>query len=200
MRFRALTALFVLTVIVLTAVSADAFNGERRGFLLGFGVGPGWSSFKGEVEGFDLGDRENKFAIGTDFKIGAGINDQLLIYYVNRVAWFKSDTFDKNGFVQEDVTIASGVGLVGLSYYFKTEAPAWYLVGAVGISSWSAPLESNSEMFSGFGLTGGAGYEFKKHWSLEATVNYGKPSKTIEGYKVELSVISVLVTFMGLAF
>ena len=200
MRFRAVTALLVLIAIAVMATSATAFNGERKGFILGFGAGVSWSSFKGEVEGFDLGDTETKFGIGTDFKIGAGINDQLLIYYVNRVAWLKSDNFTSNGDLLEDITIASSVGLVGISYYFKTEAPAWYVVGAIGVSTWSAPLESNSEMFTGFGVTGGVGYEFTPHWSLEATVNWGKPTKTIIGYDVEITAISVLVTFMGLAF
>ncbi len=200
MRFRAVTALLILIAIAVMTTSAEAFNGERKGFLLGFGVGPGWSSFQGDVEGYETGDRESKFAIGTDFKIGAGINDQLLIYYVNRVAWFKSSSVTSDSLLQEDVTIASSVGLVGISYYFKTEAPAWYVVGAIGVSTWSAPLESDSETFTGFGVTGGIGYEFTKHWSLEATVNWGKPSKTIQATEVEVNAISVLVTFMGLAF
>jgi opacity protein-like surface antigen len=190
---RLVVSIVIATAFVSTASAAFAFNGKRGGFILGFGAGASMTSYKYRYDsGFTqdassdgTSDRESKFGIGTDFKIGGGFNDQFLLYYVNRVAWFK-----------DGVTLVHSVGLLGASYYLKTEAPAWYIVGAIGMSTWDAPFESNSTSLTGFGLTGGVGYEFTKHWSLEATLNWGKPSEN----DTEVNAISVMVTVFGLAY
>ena len=92
--------LTVAAVVILTPVASDAFDKNRSGFILGFGVGPTFSSFTQEMtsEFFSLPEfsngertlpRESKFGIGTDLKVGWGFNDQLLVYYTAKVAWFR---------------------------------------------------------------------------------------------------------------
>ena len=142
-----------------------------------------------EMDGSVLPERQNSVAVATDFRIGGGITKQFTLYYVNRLAWFK---------VSDDVwikefTTAFGVGLIGLSYYFKTEAPSGYILGSVGTSSWQFPFDEGTGSAGGFGLSGGFGYEFTKYWAFEATLNWGQPEDdplTIKG-------LAFLVTIGG---
>ena len=41
--------------------------------------------------GGETSDRENRFGLQTDFKIGGAPSDQLQIYYTNKVSWYKED-------------------------------------------------------------------------------------------------------------
>ena len=56
------------------------------------------------------------------------------------------------------------------------------------------PFESNSTGLRGFGIFGGAGYAFSKHWSLEGTINYGNPSHDEGGVKLTTTPISFNAT------
>lgn len=192
--------LLVAATMLVAASAAHAFNGKRRGFILGFGVGGGLTSFTQTLTvpayGYDeTSGRENEFSIATDFKIGGGFNEQFLLYYVNRVSWFSIENV-----FEEDVTIANSVGLVGVSYYFQQTAPSPYLLGLVGVSMWDAPFESGASSQTGFGIGGGVGWEFSRHWSLEATINWGLPRDKESGIEVKTNAFSVLVTINGLAY
>ena len=201
MRFRSLVTIVLASVLLVSATSAFALDGTRKGFILSFGIGPGMTSLTSEYNG-SSSDRENKFALTTDFKIGGGITEQFTLYYINRVAWlsFESEICTYNFFTGtvtcvkgDNVTVAHAIGLLGASYYFQPEAPSPYVLGSVGISTWSAPFEENSDTWTGLGVSGGFGYEFAQHWALEATLNYGKPS---EG-DFSINALSVLVTVSG---
>jgi len=133
MHIRGIIMILALTVTVFTAASVSAFNGERKGFVLGFGIGPGYTNFSQEVGGIES-DSEGKLSFVTDFRIGGGFNEQFLLYYENRVSWFKTTVVDHLWYdpvtedfytTETDVTIAHGIGLVGISYYFKPEVPSF---------------------------------------------------------------------------
>lgn len=204
MLFRRVMVLAVIATILLLAVAAHAFDGSRKGFILGFGVGPGYTSFTQTVEipaiDFDeTSDRENSFSFATDFKIGGGITDQFLLYYVNRVTWFGMENA-----LDENVTIANGIGGVGVSYYIQTTAPSLYFLGSIGLSTWMTPFEDEIGNWLGFGVSGGVGYEFAAHWGVEATVNYGNPKdeETEDGRTMEASTsaLAFAVIVYGLAY
>ena len=57
------------------------------------------------------------------------------------------------------------------------------------------PFESQheSDYSRGFGLSGGVGYEFKKHWAVEGTLNWGQPKDD----EVTFNGFSVMVTIGG---
>ena len=185
MRYRGLVAVITAAAVIVTATSVFALDGTRKGFVIGIGVGPGMTSYT-----IGNSDRESKFALASDFKIGAGISEKLLVYYVSRVSWFSHDL------PTETVTAANGIGLVGSSYYFKTDVPSFYVLGSVGLSSWSYPFESTSDTWTGLGVSVGAGYEFAKHYAAEATVNWGNPGSD----NVDVDALSFMVTVGVLAY
>jgi hypothetical protein len=160
--------------LVLMASDASALDGNRKGFVIGFGVGPAATTFR---QGIDVlgrshtSDTEQKIGIATDFKIGVGASDRLLLYYTAHVSWFKHGdvfTYDNpdtdvkealwvlDGFnavdrdslgnvwdATREVWIASGFSGFGLTYYFNPGPTSLYVIGAAGISIWSTTFEDD---------------------------------------------------------
>jgi len=195
---RIAVAVFAL-VTLLAVTSASAFDGNRKGFFLSVGLGGGMNSFTQtlEVTGqpSTTSDRENKGAFATDFKIGGGFNEQFLLYYVARSSWFSiTNVFD------ESVTILNQIGGVGATYYLSEAAKSAYFLGAVGLGTWSTPFESGGSTWIGFGLTGGVGYEFAKHWGAELAASWSKPSDEEGGLNVESNTLGVLLTIQWIGY
>jgi hypothetical protein len=130
--------------------------------------------------------------------IGGGITEQFVLYYENRVAWFSTDVFTLRG--EQSLTTVFSVGLLGASYYTKAEAPSLYALGSIGTSTWMTPFESGTDSFYGLGVSAGFGYEFRAHWGVEATVNWGNPKKDSAGVERSYSGLSVLVTVGAMAY
>ncbi|MBP2681377.1 MAG: hypothetical protein H6Q78_1240 [Candidatus Krumholzibacteriota bacterium] len=190
-----MTSAVTVVAVTLWATAVHAFDGNRKGFILGGGIVPAFTSYSVEVSDDFFGnyttDRETKFGLATDFRIGGGITDKVMLYYANKVSWFSVD-----GEMDGSVTIAHGIGLIGVSYYLEAAAPSVYFVGTLGLSSWSAPFEENSDTWSGFGVGGGVGYEFAKHWSVEGMLTWGNPG---DDYTT-IDAFSFLVTITGIAY
>jgi len=182
----------VVGLVVLFAASTSAFDNQRRGFNLGGGFGLGLASYTQTISGGQYAgtsSRQNPLAIMTDLKIGGAPSDQVQIYYISRASWFSM----QNVF-EDEVVIANVWNGLGVSYYFQPQAPSPYLTGSFGFSTWSATFESDSEEWYGIGVTGGAGYEFVKHWSVEGVLAYGKPSNEEGGIKVTANSFAFRVT------
>jgi hypothetical protein len=188
----------VFVWVVVLAGSADAFDNRKKGFILGGGLGAAGTTFSQEIEegGVVVGESESETKAGllTDFKIGYGPSEQMLIYYFSHVTWFSIENVFEN-----DVTIANGVGGLGVTYFFRPFAPTWFIVGGIGLSSWGTPFEENSESMTGFGIWVGAGHEFKEHWMVELTLGAGQPSD--EEYNVkattDAATIGISINYLG---
>ena len=69
--------------------------------------------------------------------------------------------------------VAAGISALGVTYVLPS-APV-HLSGGIGLATW---LNFNIEYggaSTGFGLTGGVGYEFADLWLLDVAVTYGWP-------------------------
>ena len=194
--FQGLLAVCALAgaLLVAAAPSAGAFDGDRKGFVLGGGIGGGAASLEQEITGTlsGSGAKETKGTFVTDFRIGGAFNENWMLYYDNQVWWgsaeFKSGT----------QTFALGIGLVGLSYYFTAGAPSWYLVGSVGVSTFGPSDDYGAQ--SGFGISGGAGYEFAPHWSAEAVIGWGNPKEESGGSTLQTDAFVFALRIHGLAY
>jgi len=145
-----------------SAVQVRAFDGQRKGFILGGGLGLGMSTYSAEGS-----PRFTEFALMTDFKIGYAPSEQVEVFYSSKVSWF-----------EESGTIFShGLGSVAVNYFLNPEQP-FYLSGGVGFSNLSDPFESNSETWWGVGFFGGAGYEFSRHYAVQFDLMVGFPQES----------------------
>ncbi len=191
-------ASIALAVILGTATVANAFDGERQGFILGVGVGAGSLSYTQTMAygGFsDTSDSESEFPIMSDFKIGYAPSDVVEIYWMSKVSWFDIDSA-----CGHDVTIAHGIGGLGVTYFFQPAAPSAFLTAGVGFSSWAAPFEEESDDWLGIGVSAGAGYEFAPHWYIEGNVCWGNPSTEEEGWDISTNVLTVEFTLNVIAY
>lgn len=187
-------AVISLALVVSLALgsTAQAFDGQRQGFILGAGIGTGLCSYTQEISGWGLSetsDRETELGIMSDFKIGYAPNDLVQVYWVSKVSWFGMENA-----LGDDVTIATGVAGLGMTYFFQPAAPSAFISGGIGYSSWTAPFESDVDAWYGLGLSVGAGYEFSPHWCIEGSMCWGNPSTDDEyGLDYETNALSLRV-------
>jgi hypothetical protein len=196
--------------LVAAALPAHAFDGRRSGFLMGFGVGPvlttGYARTLTRADGSEIWSKDagSDFGLVTDFRIGAGIGDRFLLYYLGRVSVF---TFD----LGYDAAFLNTMSRVAASYYFRDGSPSFYVLGNVGVSSWTVFFEGDWDTPAGLGAGAGVGWEFSRHWSLEAAVNWGEStddevpppgwfSHDPSNLNVETAAWSFLITFNGLVY
>jgi len=197
MSIRSLTYVLIPALLLFSAVPAGAFDGKRKGFVLGVGLGPGVSSYTQELSVSGLGsatsNRETKVGVSTDFRIGFGPTEQVLVVYDNKVNWIPFDNALGN-----HVTIADGISSLAVSYYLAQSAPCGFLTGGLGAAGWSTPFESNSSSSVGFGMFVGGGYEFTKLWNLEGSLGFGSPSDTEQGLKLTTLTTTFRVTISAI--
>lgn len=182
---------------LLLAAPALAFDGSRKGFVFGLGVGGGGTSFKQELSGLLTGETETETngAFATDLELGWGANEQLLIYYSNHVNWFGiTNVFN------DKVTIASGVTNAAVSYFLKPDAPSGVVGGGIGASAWNALSDGQSSSSVGFGIWAGGGYEFSRHWMALGKLTYGNPSDEEGGVKLETKATGFSLSINYLAY
>jgi hypothetical protein len=164
-----------LTAVMMISNSATAFDGQRKGFFFSLGLGPGYTSYSQTTDsaGAELYSLdESKFAVATNFSIGFAPSNKLMIYWMNKMAWFSV----LDSVVSSDnATYAVSVGGLGITYFFKPQAPSLYVSFGGGLAARSLPFKG-SDAWIGFGLAGGIGYEITDNWSFELDVLYGSPS------------------------
>jgi len=183
-------------IVLSTATGVAAWDGKRKGFILGGGIGPGMTSFTQKVEygaASKTSPLENKFGLQTDFKIGGAPTDLIQIYYTNKVSWFGIENIYGN-----DVIIASGLSAVGVSYYSQPESPSSFFSGGLGFSSWAVP-EEEANTWIGFGFYAGVGYEFARYWNVEFDLVWGNPSEEEAGLKATTNAFtySLMINVLG---
>ena len=195
------TILFTLIaagVIVGLDHPAFAWDGTRKGFILGAGVGGGLISYTQEISGSNISvksDRENTLAFMYDVRIGYAPSNLWQIYYLSEASWFGLDNI-----VGDRVTIASGLSGVGVTKYVRAQAPSPFFLGSIGLTTWSTPFEERSGTWVGAGLMLGGGFEFSRHWSVEGNLVWGKPKDEDSGVEVSSNTFSIRVTVNVLGY
>lgn len=176
------------------------YRGRRKGFIFGLGVGVGGTSFtqplaqyywRGTQEADWSTERFTRSALITELKIGHGLTDQFLLYYTSRISWLPLQHF------ANDTTVANGAAGMGFMF-FPLRRIGLYLVGNIGLATlvtWQPPLTLQNARQTGVSVSGGIGYEFFSHWSLDFTVNSGSATMTSVDDPREIALTNEIVTF-----
>ena len=156
---------------VLIAASASALDNNRRGFVIGAGLG--WGSAKQTLEtsggGINLSANATSGGLATDFRVGAGLNERWLLYYTNQQVFFRA----------ADTDFAQGITGAGATYFFQPQSPSLLIDFALGAGVlWNADA---NESDSGFGVLLGLGYEFARHFQIKADWYYTELGKDTIG-------------------
>jgi len=183
---------FTLALVLLFAfANLYAFDGERKGFILGGGIGAGFLS---NTTSFNSNsDTDSRAVFLTNFKIGYAPSNTLEIYYISKVSWWGQT----NAITGSSTTFTLGLSAIAATMYIdNTTETGWFISGGLALSALAAPFETDLESSNGFGLFGGGGYEFSSHWSVELDLLYS----TITDPGVDFNSFGVLVTINVLAF
>ncbi len=192
-------SIMVIGIIFVVSIPSQAFDGQRKGFLLGFGIGPGYTSFDLTYDsaGTTIYETsESKVGMFTNFKIGFAPSNKLMVYWTSNVSWFGLSDSTTN---DESKTFAAGVGGLGISYYFQPEAPSLYITLGGGLGTWSQPFEG-TDPWVGYGITGGLGYEFSRNWSLELNFIYGNATDEAGEFEFESQPIAIGLTINAIGY
>jgi len=173
-----------VVVFILACTNVFAFDGKRKGFIIGGGMGGGFLSNKTFFTSSSNIERVGVFL--TKFKIGYAPSNTLEIYYMLEGLWWRRNRFTSTLF---------GVSAVGITKYFDNVSETGLFVsGGIGFTGF---LQVSEGSFSGYGLIGGVGYEFSRHWSIEADLLY---SKTEDRRGIDFDSFGVRVSVNVLAF
>lgn len=192
-----------ILICLLVGLSSNlfAFDGDRKGFIFGGGIGGSYYDFSQTIENdytSVTGDSETGTAFATDFLIGYAPNNKTAIYYSNIVSWFKM----KNVY-NDNVTIASALTGLGFSHHFVSESkwsPNLFLTGSIGIAAWILPYEDDADTWTGFGWSVGIGYEFSKHYSILCSMKMGSPETTEDDITATTDFLSIDLILAAIAY
>lgn len=161
-------------VSISSALQAQA-SSAREGFYIGFGVGGG--SIGIDCEGCPS-DREG--GVSGYFRLGGAVSPKLLV------------GAETNGWTKSDDGIDGTVGsLSGVAYFYPSLQRDFFVKG--GLSLVSSTIEGGGDELSstGFGLTIGAGYDFRigRQFAITPYLNYihaltGEADGTFDGADV----------------
>ena len=160
--------LAVLTLFL--ASSSFGFDGQRKGFVLGGGLG---FSPVAQWKAVGTGISESGAGVGLNLLIGFGWDEQNMIVYEGNVAGWKS-----NFFLDRQVS----QGFNGVSWYHYFEETGRSAFTTLGIGVYVFGVEDFDSNDLGFGLLAGAGYEFARHWQIGAYYSLGKTSDIFFDY------------------
>ncbi len=181
--------LILIAISILCSTSIYAFDGERKGFILGGGLGVSYLSNTTSWDfSYDTGSRtESRTVFQTYFKIGYAPSNTLEIFYSSRISWWSDHSL-----------FWLGLGAVAFTLYFDNiSETGWFVSGGIGHSNMSEfSFSSTAASRSGFGLFGGVGYEFSSHWTVEVDLQYS----AVTDDRRDTDSFGVLVTVNVLAF
>ena len=147
--FVASVVVVVFTLLVVGASPAAAFDGHRRGFVLGVGAGNGRLSLPG------YSDFDGKTGLFTDLKLGVGVDDRTVVHYSGRGFW-------------GDPVIA--YPMLALTHFVKADGPGPFASVGAGAGVHLVSLGGGDANSGGPALGGSLGYEFARHWCVEVSV------------------------------
>ena len=153
---------FLSLTILMLASSASSFEGLRKGFVLGGGLGF-TPSAEFRIDGIS-GKADNSGA-GLNIVIGYGWDEQNLIVAEVNGTGYKVDPYD----------ISQGFFGASWYHYFGEIGKSFFT--NVGLGTYNFSVDEY-DTDPGGGILIGCGYEFAKHWQVAGYFGAGKTSES----------------------
>lgn len=155
--------IILIGMLILVSLSYG-FDGERKGFILGGGIG-------GTLGKYDQNGKEsNKIGLGTNLKIGYSFDGISDFFYFSKVSWYEEEI------EYSDKKWDSTYGIAGIGYGRRIKN--YYIDGGIGISRYTFDYKDSKENENGIGMYMGAGYNFTKNINISVEYVYGKTDNT----------------------
>lgn len=146
-------ALLALIVVLTPPSDALAFDGNRHGFILGFGGGYGGLFAVSQ----NVPDVSGKGVL-TELVVGHGVSEQWLVHYSGRQIWGSSHGILYTGLFPS----------VAVTHYTLPKSPSTYLTASLGAAAaGDVAFDNGRGSVTGPVVFAGVGYETAKHIGFE---------------------------------
>ncbi len=180
------TAIISVFLTILLVSTATGFDGHRKGFIVGGGLGFApvvkWEMEEPSVDGFPYGLDETRAGVGVNFLIGYAWDEKNMLVYEGNAVGFTTATSDKS----------AAQGFSGAAWYHYFGQAGKTVFTAVGLGLYGFDAEYDDPHDGGFGMLLGGGYEFARHWQVGGYLSFG--STTAHDRDFNHSSLSVLVS------
>lgn len=174
--------------------------GRRKGFIFGIGAGVGNATFSASLAEYwgssYVGNypvpREIRSTFATELKVGHGLSDQFLLYYVSRIAWLPLSN------LYRDTMIVNGVAGLGMMIY-PLRSSDFYLVGSAGLGvlvTYQPSFTLERARQTGLAVSGGVGYELLPHLTIDFSVNFGNAQSSQLDEENKITLTAEIVTYL----
>jgi hypothetical protein len=173
--------LITLLALLFAAASTSAFDGMRKGFVLGGGLGFAPTADV-EVNGGGVSVSEDGSGMGLNMVIGYAWDEQNMIVYEGNVAGWETDVTNAD--------IAQGFN--GASWYHYMGPVGRSFFSVVGIGYYVFDVDDFEDNDPGFGFMLGGGYEFTRH--VQVAAYFSKGSTENSGVDYDHTHFNILVS------
>lgn len=184
------TTIITMLLAIFLVSTVAGFDGHRKGFVLGGGLGfapvARWSVEEDFIGRTVLSFHETKAGVGVNLLIGYAWDEKNMIVYEGNAVGFSSEAYDQ--------TAAQGYNGGSWYHYFGPTGKSAFTVAGLGLYSFD--VEHHDQHDPGFGMLLGGGYEFARHWQVGGYFSFGLTSADDLDY--HHTSLSVLVS--GVAF
>jgi hypothetical protein len=177
--------ILVSMLLVLMISSAYSFDNNRKGFVLGGGVGFAPVA-KWEVDNLTIIDDSNT-GFGLNLVIGYAWDENNMIVYEGNVVGFKSVS----------INIVQGFNGAAWYHYFGPTGKTFFSTAGLGVYIFD-PEDLKQNDLGGAILLGG-GYEFSPHWQVGAYLSAGK-TKDPDFSAISYNHVNFSILISGVAF
>lgn len=169
----------VLVLFLLATSSAMAFDGVRKGFVLGGGLGfaPSIKTSIGNYSAKESGTGLNLF-------LGYAWDEFNMLVYEGNIGAYSIGT----------ITVIQGIDAVTWYHYYGPTGKSFFTAAGLGLYSYDE--EGAPDVSGQMGILIGAGYEFSKHWQAGFYISSGKTK--FLGAEIDHTTFSLLIG--GVAF
>ncbi len=162
-------ALYALVGAAVLAVNANAFDGHRRGFLLGGGLGLGAAAKTTDTEYPRVESKDG--GLGVNLLMRFAWDERNVIVLIRDWIWADARVLGDGALTADEVGIEQGVAAVAYYHYFGDVVKSFYVVICPGFQTYSSEYGTN---FPSPGILIGSGYEFARHVQFHGRLSHGK--------------------------
>jgi len=202
--------IFILCAIVLILpLQVAALDGDRKGFILGLGIGVQGTGYSSSASDGRLKDRfaysANQGAaftggLSSDIKIGLGLTSDFEIHYFNKAMWNTLKN-SENDYLLNLHGVSGFGGTFFIPFGMSNIWPsAPFLSVGYGNAFWTAPQKELFSPFKGNGYYVGIGYEFAQHVRLEIDFLSGSTSERLGNESVTKNFKNIMLSLSVMAY
>jgi len=207
----------ILTAIVfnlfLSLFGFRLFDGQRKGFIIGMGLGVGHSTWRKITEtridttfsvDSKIVHKSNDYGLGIGVQIGYAPTNKLIFHNFFQAVVFE-DYKEKDE--EKRKSYENGIGGFAATYYFRpgqmenSWRSSFYFSTGMGYANWVEAIKEKEilDLF-GSGVYLGIGYEFLKYRRFELSFNVSNPSHKTSLLKSTVESFSIMLSFAAIAY